>query len=255
MTEPVNPAGTPDPQLTGGITPHSDVLCKQSAEKNPKKRRGVRNTAILAQRLEVRDVAERTTERTTATVNLQQAALGAYARVGVLQAAADAAGVHRGTIGRWLAEDAAFGAAWTAAGREAADRLELEAIRRAVEGEREPQLYRGEHVRIPDPDSTQAWSKRKKVPVYRHKRSDSILLRLLARFKPEEYARKVDHRHLHVDLGATAGPLPTWFASHPNAVPVVHPQITQHSPPTPLPAEVLQGLSDLAESSRQATTD
>lgn len=71
----------------------------------------------------------------------REAFLKALALTGVVAKAAAAIGMDRSTVSRWRA-DPAFSQAWDEALEEAADRLEAEAIRRAVEGVEEP-VYQG----------------------------------------------------------------------------------------------------------------
>lgn len=64
----------------------------------------------------------------------KRAVLAAYALTANQTVAAVAADVNRGTVGRWLKEDADFAAAMAEAAEEAADRIEAEIIRRGVKG-------------------------------------------------------------------------------------------------------------------------
>jgi hypothetical protein len=57
-----------------------------------------------------------------------------------------AAGVGRSTVYEWRRSDEKFSTAWDSALEEAADILEAEARRRAVEGTLEPVFYQGEEV-------------------------------------------------------------------------------------------------------------
>lgn len=68
--------------------------------------------------------------------------LAALAEVGVLTQAAQAAGVDRSTVFRRRQDDPEFDAACVDAMEQAADKLEREARRRAVEGVEEP-VYQG----------------------------------------------------------------------------------------------------------------
>jgi hypothetical protein len=54
-----------------------------------------------------------------------------------------AAGIGRTTAYEWKGEDASFAAAWEQAEQEAADKLEREAWRRAVEGTDKPVTFQG----------------------------------------------------------------------------------------------------------------
>lgn len=67
--------------------------------------------------------------------------LDVLARTGIVTTAVQAVGVARMTAYRWR-EDPEFAKAWDDALEQAADRMEAEAIRRAVEGVEEP-IYQG----------------------------------------------------------------------------------------------------------------
>jgi AcrR family transcriptional regulator len=85
--------------------------------------------------------------------------------------AAEAAGVSRPLLYRWYGTDAAFAADWDDAARRAADRLEDEALRRAMEGVEKPVFHRGQQVGA--------------VRTY----NDRMLLALLQRRRPMPSAR------------------------------------------------------------------
>ena len=73
----------------------------------------------------------------------QQRFLMRLAETGNVSAAARHAGRPRSFVYDCRRRDAAFGAAWADALEEAADRLELEALRRAVDGVDEDKLFQG----------------------------------------------------------------------------------------------------------------
>lgn len=76
----------------------------------------------------------------------RDAVLAALAETGVLSAACVVAGVNRATVFRWKKDDEEFAAAYADALEQAADKIESEARRRAVEGFDEPVYYKGELV-------------------------------------------------------------------------------------------------------------
>lgn len=79
----------------------------------------------------------------------------------------------------------------------AADRLEDEAVRRAVEGVERPVMYHGKPVLIPvDPKQLRG----KKKPLLVHDYSDALLMALLKAKKPKEYRDRVEH-----ELGPETG--------------------------------------------------
>lgn len=63
---------------------------------------------------------------------------------GVVTFAAAVVGISRTTAYEWRNQDKAFAAAWDAAIEESTDRLEYEAVRRAVDGCDRPVFYQGE---------------------------------------------------------------------------------------------------------------
>jgi hypothetical protein len=72
--------------------------------------------------------------------------LAALAECGVVTAAAKAARLDRVTVWRWRETDPSFAAQFDDAVAQAADGLEREARRRAVEGVEEPVFYKGIEV-------------------------------------------------------------------------------------------------------------
>lgn len=118
----------------------------------------------------------------------KRAFLAAYARLGNVTQAATAAGIDRSTHYAWLREEGpegdAYRAAFAQAEEEAADWLEAEARRRAVEGVEEP-VYQGG----------------KKVGTVR-RYSDTLLIFLLKGARPDKYA----DRHKAELTGANGAP-------------------------------------------------
>lgn len=104
----------------------------------------------------------------------KQAFLDALAESGVVATAMRAAGIKgRPTITRWREADPDFDAAYQDALAEAADGLETEARRRAVEGVvRTKIIGTGDNARVID----------------EHHYSDTLLLALLKARKPEDFA-------------------------------------------------------------------
>jgi hypothetical protein len=99
----------------------------------------------------------------------------ALCRYGVVQYACDAVGIHRSTAYELRKDDEAFQRAWDEACQVAADALEQEAWRRAVEGVDEPVFQGGERV----------------GSVRRY--SDTLLMFLLRARRPETF--RETHRH------------------------------------------------------------
>lgn len=103
----------------------------------------------------------------------KRAFLVAYSEVGTITHAAELAGITRRTVQNWKNSDPDFAAAMVEAEEKAAERLEQEARRRAVEGVAEP-VYQGG----------------KQVGTVR-KYSDTLLIFLLKGAKPEKYRERV----------------------------------------------------------------
>lgn len=125
--------------------------------------------------------------------SLKKAAfLAAYAKTGNITAAAKVAKVNRGQHYDWLL-DPDYERAFASAHQEAAELLELEARRRAMEGVHEPVIYQGalqyEAVRDKtgapklDPETGEALLR----PLTIRRYSDTLLIFLLKGAKPETY--------------------------------------------------------------------
>ena len=132
----------------------------------------------------------------------QTAFLTAFAEVGTVRAACLTSGVGRRTIYDWIEHDDRFARAFGEARQTAADVLEAECRRRAVEGVAEPVYHHGA------------------ITGYRQRCSDICLLALLRAYRPERFK----HRHEH--SGKDARPLgPT----------VVHVSYDHHLKPDDMP--------------------
>lgn len=110
---------------------------------------------------------------TAATAEKKKKFLELFRQTGNVTTAAEAIGLNRATPYKWREKDPEFAAAWDMAVEEAADRLEQEAWRRAVEGVEEPVYQGGKLVG--------------KVRKY----SDTLLIFLLKGNRPEKYADRV----------------------------------------------------------------
>jgi hypothetical protein len=82
--------------------------------------------------------------RTVRTDRAREKFLNVLAEFCNVSEACRASGIGRTTAYEWKASDAAFSAAWDQAEQEAADKLEREAWRRAVEGVDTPVTFHGE---------------------------------------------------------------------------------------------------------------
>lgn len=115
----------------------------------------------------------------------KRAFLAAFAKTGIVGAAAEEAGIHRSSVRIWRAQDPDFAAAYEAAYDEAGDHLEREALRRATLGVEEVVYHQGR-------------------PVGTQKRySDTLLIFLLKGARPEKYRERasvsLDARVTHFD--------------------------------------------------------
>src|SRR3990167_1326896 len=82
-----------------------------------------------------------------AKIALKRAFLEAYSRHGIRAKAEKEIGVGEGTANWWRKSDPEFAAAYTEAGNTAADMIEAEVYRRAVEGIEEPLVWQGQLTR------------------------------------------------------------------------------------------------------------
>ncbi len=106
----------------------------------------------------------------------QKKFLAEYRTRGIIRLACEAAGVSRSAVGQWQQEDPVFLMDMKVCEKDAADRLEAEAIRRGVDGWDEPVFQTG-----------------KQVGVVR-KYSDHCLLTTLKARKPNEYREQRETR-------------------------------------------------------------
>ena len=112
--------------------------------------------------------------------------LGAYAECGHVREAARAANIHPSTHYRWLANGDEYCEQFRIAQIEAADGLESEARRRAVEGVRRYKFNRnGEPILHPVTGG----------PYYELVYSDALLITLLKANLPAKYGDRVESKH------------------------------------------------------------
>jgi hypothetical protein len=115
----------------------------------------------------------------------QRAFLESYTELGIVRYACQAAGVGRSTFYEWQERDPEFRIAVARAEQDANERIEREALRRAVEGDTQdvPLMYQGTRVGT------------RKVTTY----SDTLLLHILKSRLPERY-REVNRQELAATL-------------------------------------------------------
>lgn len=129
----------------------------------------------------------------------QQAFLAAFAECGNIAASAKAAGVDRSSHYKWLG-DPDYASRFAEAQEAACELLEAEARRRAIEGEAELQTYNGEPVfvwvdedgQVVPADDPRA---NERTPLYRYRKSDTLVIFLLKSLKPEVYRDRFEHQH------------------------------------------------------------
>jgi hypothetical protein len=110
----------------------------------------------------------------------QERFLNALGETGIVSAAVEIAGVSRTRVYELRKRDASFAAGWEEAEERAADALEAEARRRAVEGTQEPLVSAGRIVRDDDGQ-----------PIAVRRYSDNLLLALLKAHRPARRERSV----------------------------------------------------------------
>lgn len=115
--------------------------------------------------------------------------LRAFALRGIVLDGCRAAGVSRGAVEHWRESSDWFDTMYAIAIEEAADRIEGEAFRRAVDGYDEPVIYQGMTTTIIDKDT----GEEKQLTV--RKFSDALLQTILKGARPEKYREnhKVEH--------------------------------------------------------------
>lgn len=112
------------------------------------------------------------------TVQLKRAFLAMFARTGNVTESCEAVGIdRRATVYDWQEMDDQFAAGWREAEIVAVERLEAEARRRAVDGERRLKFDKGQAIL--DPDTGEPYIEREK--------SDTLLIFLLKAHAPEKY--------------------------------------------------------------------
>ena len=89
------------------------------------------------------------------TKDRREAFLAALAQTGIVSAAASIAGITRARAYKVRRQDPGFASAWEEVEEQAADALEAEAWRRAVDGVPEPLVSSGKVVRDDDGTTTE----------------------------------------------------------------------------------------------------
>lgn len=119
-----------------------------------------------------------------------RAFLAAYRLTASITKSAQAAGIRREAHYRLLERSEQYRREFAAATIIAADTLEDEAVRRAVEGQERPVTYHGLPVlTLRDPANPDSGT----VALVEREQSDQLLLALLKAKKPREYRDRVEH--------------------------------------------------------------
>jgi hypothetical protein len=139
------------------------------------------------------------------TGRLKKAFLAAFADTGNITASAKLAGIARATHYDWMGSDEKYAKAFAAATEEAADLLELEARRRAVDGVDEPVIHQGQLMGTWVNDKgervTETTPGAKHIPLTIKKYSDTMLIFLIKGARPQKYRERFEH------TGAEGGPI------------------------------------------------
>lgn len=125
----------------------------------------------------------------------EQAFLASLSNNGLVATACLAAGVARSTVYERRSINAEFSQAWNDAQDHALGRAEAEALRRAIDGDRQPVLHNGKPVFVWKdeqgeivPEGTLA---SRQLPLMRTSRSDLLLIFTLKALRPEKYRDQV----------------------------------------------------------------
>lgn len=109
--------------------------------------------------------------------------LGEFGKIGVLTWSATAAGVSRSTVYGWLRDDEVFKAAFAEAEEAAADRLEVEAVRRGHDGVEKYVISQGRIVQ------------HEGKPLMEREYSDALLIRLLQARRRDKFGNQSSIEH------------------------------------------------------------
>lgn len=119
--------------------------------------------------------------------------LRTFANRGIVLEGCRAAGVSRSTVDKWREQSEWFEELYCIAIEEAADRIEAEAIRRAVDGYDEPVIYQGMPTTVVDPVT----GEQRQLTVRKY--SDALMALVLKGARPEKYR---ENHKVEVEGGA-----------------------------------------------------
>lgn len=136
-------------------------------------------------------MAKKTRNQRRKSPQIKKAAfLAAYAECGTITRAAEIADCDRNAHNYWLEHDRAYPERFAQAERQASDRLEQEARRRAVDGLQKVKFHQGRPIMVQDPNFPNDQSKQ--IPYVEHEYSDMLLVVLLNANRPDKFRRNVD---------------------------------------------------------------
>lgn len=128
--------------------------------------------------------------------------LRAFALRGIVLDGCKAASVSRGAVDNWRTSSEWFETLYQIALEEAADRIEGEAFRRAVDGYDEPVIYQGMPTTIVDPVT----GEEKQLMVRKY--SDTLMQTLLKGARPDKYRENHKVEHTGAASGVLVVPAP-----------------------------------------------
>lgn len=112
--------------------------------------------------------------------------LRSFARYGIVAQGCRAANISRVSYNHWVGSDKWFAERAKVAKDIAADHIESEAFRRAVEGVDEPVIFQGEVSMVEDPETGE------KRPLTVKKYSDPLMQLVLKGTRPEKYRENIN---------------------------------------------------------------
>ena len=122
--------------------------------------------------------------------------LAAYAKIGILKFAAEAADIHRSTHNYWLENDPEYATRHVDAAEDAADVVEMKLLQRGTVGCRQFKFHEGKPVMWKGKDGTD-----EERHYFEDKISDACLIVTAKARRPEKF------RERHEVTGAAGGPL------------------------------------------------
>jgi hypothetical protein len=136
----------------------------------------------------------------------QRAFLKAFTVAATIAGASKAAKVGRNQHRQWMNTDKGYAAAFADAAEDAADALEAEAYRRALQGVRRPVMHGGKQCEVLNPETG------KMELLFEHQYSDILAIFLLKGLRPSKFAERSEQRILAENIHS-GNPAPS-FSRH-----------------------------------------